>query len=91
MAVASGKAQVTQSKAEMLGSLRVLLRNVFSGGAEAGHGVQLAREHGYVDGYMRVLLDGGVVTQRELLELVREERAAARGPATGVLSSERAA
>ena len=43
---------------------------------------RLARAHGYVDGYMRVLLETGVVTRSELLAVVAAERVRADGPAT---------
>ena len=34
---------------------------------------KLARAHGYVDGYMRVLLETGVAEHKELLALVSDE------------------
>jgi hypothetical protein len=52
---------------------------------------RLARGHGYVDGYMRVMLESGVATKKELLELVADERLRADGPATGAVESEFAA
>ncbi len=38
--------------------------------------------HGYVDGYMRAMLESGQATKHELLELVARERARVSGPAT---------
>ena len=35
---------------------------------------KFARAHGYADGYMRALLDAGLVDQRELLRAIGEER-----------------
>lgn len=55
-------------------TLRSLLQDVlrarFAGTAYA----KLARAHGYADGYMRALLDAGIVDQQELLQLVGDER-----------------
>jgi hypothetical protein len=45
---------------------------------------RLARAHGYVDGYMKALLDAGMATQQELLTLVAAERAKVDGPAVRV-------
>lgn len=44
---------------------------------------RLARAHGYVDGYMRAVLDLGVLDKNELLALVNAERERASGPALG--------
>ena len=49
---------------------------------------RLARAHGYVDGFMRVLLDTGMATKKELIELVAEEREAASGPALRPMQEE---
>jgi len=66
----------------VMGDLRQLLRDVFVAKA-AGHPQgKLARAHGYVDGYMRAVLDLGVIPKAELLAMVTEERARAEGPAT---------
>lgn len=46
------------------------LRARFSGGAYN----ELGRAHGYADGYMRALMDAGLVDRQSLLELVGEER-----------------
>lgn len=59
---------------ELKDTLRSLLQDVlrarFAGTAYA----KLARAHGYADGYMRALLDAGLVDQQELLKLVSDER-----------------
>jgi hypothetical protein len=69
-------------RSELLRELRALLREAFSLQLEGGTYTKLARSQALADGYMRALLDGGMATQRELLALVAEERAAVRGPAT---------
>jgi hypothetical protein len=79
------------SKAEMLDNLREMLRDVFRLRGEGVAYARLARAHGYVDGYMRVLLETGVADKRELLALVAEERTRVEGPATTTLQADEAA
>ncbi len=68
--------------------LRQLLQDVFVAKA-AGHPyAKLARAHGYVDGYMRAVLDLGVLDKTELLAMVTEARARIDGPATEVLRAD---
>jgi hypothetical protein len=73
------------TKAEMLENLRSMLRDVFRLRGEGVAYARLARAHGYVDGYMRVMLELDVCDKRELLQIVAEQRAAVDGPATGVI------
>jgi hypothetical protein len=77
-----------RSKAEMIAELRKLLNAMFVAQADGSSYVRLARDRGYVDGYMRVLLDGGHATSKELLEIVARERAKVRGPATGEMAAD---
>jgi hypothetical protein len=70
------------SKPQMLDNLRVLLQDVFKLRREGAAYAKLSRAHGYVDGYMRSLLESGVATHQELLALVSGVRAATDGPAT---------
>ncbi len=76
------------SKDEMLDTLRRMLRDVFQLRNEGLAYARLARAHGYIDGYMRVLLETGVAEKQELLRLVAEERVTACGPATGTVELE---
>ncbi len=72
----------TPSKAEVLRELETMLRDVLTA-TEAGRSyTRMARAHGYVDGFMRGLLDTGFADKSELLEIVARERARATGPAT---------
>ena len=80
-----------QSKQEMLTELRQMLRDVFSARETGANYSRLARAHGYVDGSMRALLEGGQATKQELLELVATERASVSGPATREVAMETAA
>jgi hypothetical protein len=62
------------SKKMLLDTVRGLIADVtrarFSGGPYA----KLARAHGYADGYMRALLDAGLVERGELIVAVGTER-----------------
>lgn len=76
------------NKADQLDDLKRLLHELFTARAEGERYPKLARTHGYVDGYMRALLESGQATQRELLELVAEARARVSGPATREMAAE---
>jgi hypothetical protein len=78
------------SKADMLAELRRLLHDVFVARCEGANYNRLARAHGYVDGYMRALLESGQCTKQELLELVALERAQVNGPAIRELATDSA-
>lgn len=54
--------------------LRTMLQDLFEVDRRGARGDKLARVHGYADGYMRALVDLGFATQKDLLELVLEER-----------------
>ncbi len=71
----------TKSKDEMLNELRGMLRDVFAAQAAGQVQSRVARAHGYVDGFMRALLDTGIAAKQELLELVASERQHVSGPA----------
>lgn len=74
-----------QTKDEVLEELRAMFRNVLAAAEVGGSHVRLSRARGNVDGYMRALLDLGVATREELLELIASERERANGPAVGVV------
>ena len=78
----------TPSKAEMLETLRVMLRDVFRLRSDGAAYARLARAHGYVDGYMRALLETQIADKNELLALVAQERTQVDGPATGSVEVE---
>ncbi len=58
-----------------------MLRDVFTATATGHAYARVARAHGYVDGFMRALLDTGFATKAELLDIVAEERENISGPA----------
>ncbi len=59
---------------ELKDTLRGMLRDMLQARFEGGRYADLARAHGHADGYMRALLDTGLVDQAELLQLVSRER-----------------
>ncbi len=76
-----------RSKVEMMAELRRQLRDCLRTQAEGGSFTKLARVHGFVDGYMRAMLEGGQATKQELLELVATERARVNGPALRIVDT----
>jgi len=75
------------TKAEVLGKLRTMLADVFAAKAQGDAYGRIARAHGYVDGFMRALLETGIATKAELLVLVAAERERIDGPAMRNLES----
>jgi hypothetical protein len=74
-----------RSKAEVMAELQTMLRDVLAAAAAGTSYTRVARAHGYVDGYMRALLDLEIATQAQLVELVAAERELRSGPAVGVI------
>lgn len=79
------------SKVEMLSELRKMLHDVFVARATGASHPKMTRAHGYVDGYMRALLESGAATKDELLAVVAEERAIVSGPSTTTVEIDTAA
>jgi hypothetical protein len=71
-----------RAKNEMLQELRTMLRDVFNARSDGAAYASLARAHGYVDGYMRALIESGAIPREELLAVVSQEREAARPSAS---------
>jgi hypothetical protein len=70
-----------RTKSEVITELKQMLRDVFAAKHAGQSYARLARAHGYVDGYMRALLEVGVISRAELLEIVGSEREHESGPA----------
>ena len=70
-----------RSKADLIAELSHHLHDVFVARQEGVTHPRLSRAQGFVDGYMRALLESGQATKTELLELVARERALVSGPA----------
>ncbi|NLY92491.1 MAG: hypothetical protein GXY23_00555 [Myxococcales bacterium] len=62
------------NKLQLVETLRGLLRDNMESRFAGGNYSKLARAHGYTDGFMAALLDAGIFEQRELLQIVTEER-----------------
>ncbi len=77
-----------KSTAELLDQLRALLREAFVLRNQGAAYARIARAHGYADGYMRLLMDSGVIDARSLLALVADVRRSVDGPATAVVEIE---
>jgi hypothetical protein len=71
-----------RTKTEMLTSVEGMLKEAFLAKAEGASQPRLARAYGYADGYLKAMLDAGLASQKELLELVGHVRAAISGPST---------
>ncbi|MFO0678390.1 MAG: hypothetical protein U0169_17770 [Polyangiaceae bacterium] len=69
-----------RTKSELTGDLKAMLRDVLAAKAAGQSYGRLSRSHGYIDGFMRALIDLDVVSKDELLEIVRSERERAGGP-----------
>lgn len=61
-------------KTALLDRVRALVADVTRVRFEGARYDKLARAHGYADGYMRALLDAGLVEQTELLRAIGSER-----------------
>jgi hypothetical protein len=75
-----------RTKVEIVNELRTMLRDVFVAKSSGETYSRLARAHGYVDGYMRGLLETGTVSKEELLAIVSGEREQVSGPAMRAIS-----
>ena len=75
------------TKKELIEKLRELLGEAFAMHRRGEAQTRLGRTYGYADGYMRVLLDTGVVTETELLSIVAQVRSTHAGPATKTLAA----
>ena len=70
------------TKVALATELRRALGEMLALQAQGGLHPKLSKAQGFVDGYMRAMLDSRMMTQEEMLKLVAEERARARGPST---------
>ena len=62
------------SKKQLIETVRSLIADVTRARFGGGPYAKLARAHGYADGYMRALLDAGLVDRSELIIAVGSER-----------------
>jgi hypothetical protein len=76
------------TKSEMLSELKSMLNDLLARRTRGDSYPRLLRAQGYIDGYMKALLDAGFFTQKELLATVAEERSLVHGPALAVAEPE---
>jgi hypothetical protein len=74
-----------KTKAEVMIELRNMIREVIAQSASGATQPRMAQSRGFADGYMRALLDLGVASQRQMLDLVASERERAGGPALRIV------
>lgn len=74
-------------KDRLLSTLRSLLEANFEERRRGTYGTHFAHGQGYADGYMRCLLEAGLVSSAELLTIVQEARRHHGGPATAEITS----
>jgi hypothetical protein len=65
---------MAMSKEELLSRVCELVRQVTEVRFEGAAYAKLARAHGYADGFMRALMDAGLVERDELLAAVAQAR-----------------
>lgn len=78
------------SRERLIHTLRGLLRASFELRHEGASYARLAHTQGYADGFMRCLIDSGMLSSGELLEIVTEVRRGVCGPATSMVQDEAA-
>lgn len=71
---ATGKGVRIMSKEELLERVCELVRQVTEARFEGSMYAKLARAHGYADGYMRAMMDAGLVDRDTLLAAVSRAR-----------------
>lgn len=74
-----------RDRAQALDVLRAMLHDLFAARERGVVASRYARAHGYTDGYMKGLLESGMVTERELRSIVAEARQGTAGAATRIV------
>jgi hypothetical protein len=80
----------SKSQVELHDTLKSLLRDSMRLHAEGAAGTRLGQADGYVDGFIRALVESGLSDHATILGLVRDVRREIAGPATGTLESDTA-
>jgi len=79
-----------KSQPELLEILRSLLRQSLKLQTEGAAQPRLGQAIGYVDGFVRALLESGIADHATLLAVVREVRAESSGPPTALVAEDAA-
>ena len=80
--------QSAKSQAELHDVLKGLLRDSMRLHAEGAPGSRLGQADGYVDGFIRAMVEAGLSDHATILAVVRETRREFAGPATRTVDSD---
>lgn len=80
--------QRSKSQAELHDVLRSLLRDSMRLHAAGAAGSHLGKADGYVDGFIRALVEAGLSDHGRILAIVREVRREVSGPATRAVEAD---
>lgn len=80
----------SKSSAELYETLRSLLRDAIRLHAEGAPGSRLAQADGYVDGFIRAMVESGLSDHKAILGIVRGVRRELDGPPTATLEADSA-
>ncbi len=75
-------------KSHVLSTLRRLLEETMHMRRDGVPYARLAHAQGYADGYIRMMIDAGMMTERELLTFVSEVRRGVDGPASAPIRAD---
>jgi hypothetical protein len=78
----------SRSQAELHDILRSLLRDALKLHREGAPGSRLGQADGYVDGFIRALVEAGLSDHKAILGVVRDVRAEVSGPPTSAVESD---
>jgi hypothetical protein len=80
--------QSSKTQSELHDVLRSLLRDSMRLHADGAMGPRLAKADGYVDGFIRALVEAGLSDHKVILAIVRDVRRELGGPATRSLEGD---
>lgn len=80
--------QTAKSQAELHTVLKSLLRDSMRLHSEGAPGSRLGQADGYVDGFIRALVEAGLSDHATILSVIRDTRREFAGPATRVLEAD---
>ncbi|HTQ03708.1 MAG TPA: hypothetical protein VMI54_07615 [Polyangiaceae bacterium] len=80
--------QSAKSQAELHAVLKNLLRDSMRLHAEGAPGSRLGQADGYVDGFVRALVEAGLSDHASILAVIRDTRREFAGPATRAVDSD---
>lgn len=80
--------QSAKSQAELHDVLKQLLRESMRLHAEGAPGSRLGQADGYVDGFIRALVEAGVSDHATILSVIRDARREFAGPATRAVEAD---